>query len=87
MAGRVLKLVTTTGGAVLNTTALLFNIIFVPWRSSYEPINSLLNAGDDKDIQTSSWRDRKLAELTFVGITVSLTEQLLLALKSVHTFM
>jgi len=87
MAGRVLNLVTTTGVTILHTAALLFNIIFVPWRSSYEPINSLLNAGDDKDVQTCSWRDRKLAELTFVGITVSFTQQLLLALKSVHAFM
>jgi len=72
MAGRVLKLPIAIGCVVLETITFLFKVIFVPWRSSYDPIKSLLNAGNGfKDVQTSNWRDRKLAELTFVGITVS----------------
>ena len=79
MAGRVLKLPIAIGCAVLETITFLFKVIFVPWRSSYDPIKSLLNAGNGfKDVQTSNWRDRKLAELTFVGITVSSMRHLFL---------
>ncbi len=83
MAGRVLSFAITTGSVVLETVTSLFHVIFVPWRSSYEPIKSFLNVENDlKDVQTSSWRDRKLAELTFVGITVSLVEPLFPAVKN-----
>jgi hypothetical protein len=51
--------------------AAAFFTVFVPWRSTYEPIYSLLNALDDeRDTLTGAWRDRKLAELAFVGVTV-----------------
>ena len=82
MAERMLNLLITIGCAVLETNIFVLKVIFVPWRASYEPIKSLLNAGDNsKDIQTSNWRDRKLAELTFVGITASLTEHPVAAVK------
>jgi len=46
--------------------------VFAPWLSMYRPIESLLSAPSDveKDLLTATWRDRKLAELTFVGVTV-----------------
>jgi hypothetical protein len=74
MASQVLNLATAICRSTLETVITLFNVIFVPWRSSYEPIKSFLNDNGSKDVQTNSWRDRKLAELTFVGITVSFIE-------------
>ena len=57
--------------AVQTFVTAAFLTIFVPWRSTYEPIHSLLNASDDqRDKLTGAWRDRKLAELAFVGVTV-----------------
>ena len=51
----------------------LLQIIFAPWPSTYEPVKALLNASSEyeQDRFTAEWRDRKLAELTFVGLTVS----------------
>jgi len=74
MASQVLNLVTAICRSTLETVTTLFNVIFVPWRSSYEPIKSFLNDNGSKNVQTNSWRDRKLAELIFVGITVSFIE-------------
>jgi hypothetical protein len=54
--------------AFLRTT---FVTIFLPWRTSYEPIHALLNSAEDqKDELTLTWRTQKLAELSYVGITV-----------------
>lgn len=73
MASRVLNVILNGPSALLEACLLVFSVIFVPWRSSFEPIKSLLNGStDEKDDLTSSWRDRKLAELTFVGLTVSM---------------
>jgi hypothetical protein len=56
--------------AFLRTT---FVTIFLPWRTSYEPIHALLNSAEDqKDELTLTWRTQKLAELSYVGITVRL---------------
>jgi hypothetical protein len=45
--------------------------ILVPWQSMYGPVQSLLQADNhSKDSLTDSWKDKKLAELTFVGLTV-----------------
>lgn len=68
----------------LSTTVL--QIIFAPWRITYEPIAELLIAEDDAatstheptngpnmstaDTLTASWTDRKLSELSWVGIAV-----------------
>lgn len=51
----------------------LGQIVFAPWPSTYEPVKSLLNAPSEaeKDQLTATWRDKKLGELSFVGITVS----------------
>jgi hypothetical protein len=70
MAGGVLSSVKAIGSLAWRSFQTVFEVIFVPWRSSYEPIKSFLN-DESKDVQTGSWRDRKLAELTFVGITVT----------------
>ncbi|KAK4209373.1 hypothetical protein QBC37DRAFT_324064, partial [Rhypophila decipiens] len=58
----------------LGSVKRFFQIIFAPWPSTYEPIKSLLNAptAAEKDLLTATWRDRKLAELSFVGITCGL---------------
>jgi hypothetical protein len=54
--------------AFIRTT---FITIFLPWRTSYEPIHALLNSAEDqKDELTLTWRTQKLAELSYVGITV-----------------
>lgn len=60
-------------------------LIFTPWRATYEPMKSLLNASTEaqRDSLTLAWRDRKLAELSFVGITVSLN--FLFFLSSSHS--
>ena len=57
------------------SAARFLQIVFAPWPSTYEPIKSLLNAPTEaeKDLLTAAWRDRKLAELSFVGITVRST--------------
>jgi hypothetical protein len=57
---------------LLQSLISLFLIIFIPWRSSYQPIQSLLKAdnNDKKPLLTNKWRDRKLAELNSVSITV-----------------
>ncbi len=50
----------------------LIQIVFAPWPATIQPIHSLLNAPTEtaKDFLTATWRDRKLSELSFVGITV-----------------
>ena len=69
--------------------ATVLQVIFAPWRITYDPIAELLQANDaaadaaadaqatinssslsKADILTSSWIDRKLSELSWVGITV-----------------
>jgi hypothetical protein len=86
MAGQMLFLAISICRNTLETIVTLFKVIFVPWRSSYEPIKSFLNDNESKDDQTNSWRDRKLAELSFVGITVSFIEQLFLASENVDIY-
>lgn len=51
---------------------LLRTIIFSAHRTSWHAIEELLNAvpNDLQDKQTARWRDYKLRELSFVGITV-----------------
>jgi hypothetical protein len=86
MASRVLTAVKAIGFCVWPTLQTVFKVIFVPWQSSYEPIKSFLNDGSNKE-QIGSWRDRKLAELTFVGVTVGFsrfTKHLFLAIKIVE---
>ncbi|KAK3390635.1 hypothetical protein B0H63DRAFT_466188 [Podospora didyma] len=58
-----------------------FQIVFAPWPSTYEPIKSLLNAPTtaEKDVLTATWRDRKLSELSFVGITCGLVASVISA--------
>jgi hypothetical protein len=58
---------------LLREAVRIFDVIFAPWPSTYEPIKSLLNAASEaeKDDLTAAWRNRKLSELSFVGITVS----------------
>jgi hypothetical protein len=83
MAGRVLTAAKAIGSFAWQAPQAVFKVVFVPWRSSYEPIRSFLN-DESEDGQIGSWRDRKLAELTFVGITVSFIAHLFLAFKIVE---
>jgi hypothetical protein len=86
MASRVLTAVKAIGSRAWQTPQTVFKVIFVPWQSSYEPIKSFLNDGSNKE-QIGSWRDRKLAELTFVGVTVGFsrfTKHPFLAIKIVE---
>lgn len=47
------------------------SIAFAPWPSMHDPIKSLLNAdGREADDLTLKWKDAKLQELNYVGITV-----------------
>jgi hypothetical protein len=83
MASQVLTAVKATGSRAWQTPQTLLKVIFIPWQSSYEPVKSFLNDGSNKE-QIGSWRDRKLAELTFVGVTVGsshFTKHLFLAIK------
>lgn len=62
----------------------VFRVVFAPWRITYDPIAELLRADDSvntsatttsstmsmADYLTSSWTERKLQELSYVGITV-----------------
>ncbi|KAH0543152.1 hypothetical protein FGG08_002497 [Glutinoglossum americanum] len=59
---------------VFNLALRVLRIVFAPWSATYGPIKSLLNAPSDpeKDYLTAAWRDRKLSELSFVGITCAL---------------
>jgi hypothetical protein len=67
----IIKAITNTLSfleALIRTT---FVTVFLPWRTSYEPIHALLNSAEDqKDALTLTWRTQKLAELSYVGITV-----------------
>jgi len=66
--------------AITNTLSFLeviirttFITIFLPWRTSYEPIHALLNSAEgQKDELTLTWRTQKLAELSYVGITCAI---------------
>lgn len=60
------------------------HVVFAPWQITYDPIAELLRADDSTnacattvtstmspaDRLTSSWTERKLQELSYVGITV-----------------
>jgi len=47
------------------------SVLLAPWPSMHDPIKSLLNAEEhEADILTTKWRDSKLAELNYIGITV-----------------
>jgi hypothetical protein len=71
MAFEPLKFVLEIPSVLLRTCLYAFSVTFVPWRSTFEPIQSLINAtADEQDDLTKAWRDRKLAELTFVGVAV-----------------
>jgi hypothetical protein len=48
-------------------------IITAPWRSCYTSMQIILSTDDhvEREILTIGWRDSKLAELTYVSISVS----------------
>jgi hypothetical protein len=48
--------------------------IYAPDSSTYDPIETLLNTEDpeERDRLTERWRDNRLAELSFVGVVVSI---------------
>ena len=47
------------------------SVLLAPWPLMHDPIKSLLNAEEaEADILTAKWRDSKLAELNYIGITV-----------------
>ena len=49
------------------------SIALAPWPSMHDPIKSLLNAdGHEADHLTLKWKDAKLQELNYVGITVGI---------------
>jgi hypothetical protein len=60
------------------------DVTTLPWQQSmtFDPVQQLLDAGaagaagaagqPDPDAQTKIWKDSKLAELNFLGLTVSL---------------
>lgn len=86
MAARVCNTARAIGSFAQEAPKDVFRVIFVPWRSSYGPIESFLNAESTEE-QIGSWRDRKLAELTFVGITVRFMEHLFPAFEAVEKTM
>ncbi len=86
MAARVFTTVRAIGSFAWKAPQNIFRVIFVPWRSSYEPIKSFLN-DESTEEQIGSWRDRKLAELTFVGITVRFIEHLFPAFEAFENTM
>lgn len=82
-------------------SATVLQIIFAPWRITYDPIAELLqNDNDDAaantqtpingtnlsvaDSLTASWVERKLSELSWVGITVRDSLPKLMVLRSLH---
>ncbi|KAH8743714.1 hypothetical protein F5882DRAFT_313368 [Hyaloscypha sp. PMI_1271] len=70
MLSSIIQLLKATGRLLEQ----LFYVIFVPWQSTSEPIRSLLNAVTELEQNelTSAWRDRKLGELSFVGVTCAI---------------
>lgn len=53
--------------------ARLPDLTIVPWQKkiTFDPINHILNAPDEsKDAKIAAWKDAKLGELLFVGLTV-----------------
>ena len=49
------------------------SVMFATWPSMYDPVKSLLNAPDDAEADrlTERWKEAKLKELNYVGLTVS----------------
>ena len=63
-----------TGGPVVglyHRTCRAIEVVLAPWHSMHDPIKSLLNAEEEEaDMLTARWKDSKLAELNYIGITV-----------------
>jgi len=58
---------------LLGLVITAFLVLFVPWKSSFQPLHALLNSAEERrDELTRTWKDQKLSELTFVGITVNI---------------
>jgi hypothetical protein len=56
-------------GFLGRTTAQLF----LPYQSLFEPINTILNAPQDRQKElVYKWKDTTLYELNFIGIVVSM---------------
>jgi len=54
--------------------------------TTHDPIKRLLNAEsmDERDRLTEEWRDRKLQELNFIGVVVSLSAAAFLGLHDTY---
>jgi hypothetical protein len=67
----VLKQIGRAVSAAISFCQMVFFVVFLPWRTSYEPVHALLNCAEDqRDELTLTWRTQKLNELSSVGITV-----------------
>jgi hypothetical protein len=61
--------------------------IYAPDASTYDPIETLLNTEDpeERDRLTERWRDNRLAELSFIGVVVSASNEVGKKLTLTHT--
>lgn len=81
----LIKIGSTLPQDVWKMLVTVLKVIFAPWRITHDSIAELLQADDASadaqaetnlsilsisDALTSSWTDRKLSELSWVGITV-----------------
>jgi len=68
---------------LMGLVATAFLVLFIPWKSNFKPLNALLNSADDKkDPLAKSWREQKLGELTFVGVSVDISPFLTVSLAN-----